>query len=362
MSSDFLHRWFAPLLQQGPLFCAPNLDTQLAFLRTDHCEIPLTINDAQWDNSWICSPWTHYVSYAQEEIARARVPILGTSARLALRAAGTWMRHAEFNRVVMLNNWLLSTSAWPKTAAADLPQILQMLLQQWPDHAYVFRSLNEKESTPLIAALRALGARLIPSRQVWWHEPDSPAVARSRDFRADVNLLHSNDLAWVRHDELTEADFPSLAHLYWQLYVNKYSRHNPQFTVGWLQHLWRERLLNFSALRTVTGQHVGLEACGELNGVLTSPIIGYDLAQPRHLGLYRRLAAIPVLEARRQQLPLNLSSGVAHFKALRGGEPLMEYLAVFDRHLPPQRRKPWAAVQWLSEHVLAPWVEKQVKM
>ena len=86
--------------------------------------------------------------------------------------------------------------------------------------------------------------------------------------------------------------------------------------------------------------------------------MGYDLAQPQSLGLYRRLAALPILEARRLSLPLNLSSGVGRYKALRGGEAVMEYLGVYDRHLPLKRRLPWHCIESLSNRLLAPYVQR----
>ena len=94
------------------------------------------------------------------------------------------------------------------------------------------------------------------------------------------------------------------------------------------------------------------------DGSLFAEYVGYDLDQPRELGLYRRLAAVPVLEAMKRGIPLNLSAGVGRFKALRGGEPVMEYLGVYVRHLPATRRAPWRAVHELSTRLLAPHVQK----
>lgn len=353
-----LARWFAPVLEHGSTWCAPNLATSLAFLRVDGIEVPLTVNEAEWDNSWICSPWTHYVTYAREEIDRATNRATSALAGLLLGGLGAWFRRAELNRVVMVNNWLLSTNPWPRWEPRDLPGILAALAARWPDHAIVFRSLNEKESAPLLRALAAAGARILPSRQVWWYEPGSEAVARSPEFRKDANLLRRGDLELVPSGDLGAADFPALTELYKDLYLEKYSRHNPRFSCAWLLHLHREGLARFTALRNPEGRLVGVEACAEIHGILTSPVVGYDTSLPKSLGLYRRLAAVPVLEARRRGIPLNLSAGVGRFKALRGGEPVMESLAVHDRHLPSRRRRPWACVEWISSQVLAPHVRK----
>ena len=356
---DFLRRWFRPLLEQGSTFCAPNLNTQFAFLRTPQVELPLTFNEAEWGNSWICSPWTQYISYALQEISWMVPPWQGKLAAGIFHALGQWLRRADFNRVVMVNNWLLSTAPWPQWSAEELPEVLAALIRQWPDHAILFRSLNKHESGPLIRALRLAGACLIPSRQIWWFAPDSEDVARSRDYRSDVRLLHKKDLERVDHDELQPGDFPALKDLYDQLYLKKYSLHNPQFTTNWLQYAHAERLLQFTALRQASGKWAGVEACAEIHGTLTSPIVGYDSCQPKELGLYRRLAVLPVIEGRRRGLSLNLSAGVGKYKALRGGKADMEYLAVFHHHLPSVRRRPWWMVQWISDHLLAPVVKRK---
>jgi hypothetical protein len=353
-----LTQWFAPILQHGSTFCAANVETQVRFLRHGDWEIPLTVNDAEWQNSWLCSPSTQYVHCAQEEILRAIGPVMGQPACLVLRALGHWMRSAELNKVVVLNHWLLSTAAWPQLPPSALVPMIRTLQQQFPNHAYVFRSLNARESAPLMAQLESLGAHLIPSRQIWYYPPGSKKVAQSRDFRNDIKLVRSGDLEVVPHDQLTSTDLPQLTALYRELYLGKYSPHNPDFTSDWLHYLWQHRLLTFTGLRRPGSPWLGVEACGELNGVLTSPIVGYSLKEPPTLGLYRRLAAIPVLEARRRGLPLNLSAGVGRFKALRGGEPVMEYLAILDHHLPKPRRTPWKLIHWLSQNFLAPYAQK----
>jgi hypothetical protein len=228
---------------------------------------------------------------------------------------------------------------------------------KWPSHALVFRSLNERESGPLIQALGLAGARLIPSRQVWWFEPGSKAVDRSRDLRKDMNLLRRGDVRLVRSSDLRMSDFPRIKELYDQLYLHKYSRWNPRYSEKWLSHLWEEGLLQYTGLQ-YGNQWAGVEACGEINGVMVSPIVGYDLRLPKSLALYRRLAALPVLDARERGIVLNLSAGVGKFKRLRGGEPLMEYVAVVDSHLPSERILPWRFIEAFSRAVLAPAVRR----
>ncbi|RFC44314.1 MAG: hypothetical protein DVB23_002347 [Verrucomicrobia bacterium] len=356
--SPVLRGWFAPVLRHGSLWCAPNLDAQCAFLQAGEREVPLSVNWQEWENSWVCSPYTHYVSYAREEIARALPSAVGASVAHVWSGLGAWFRSAQLNQVVMVNNWLMSTNPWPTGDGAWLGAAVAAMQQRWPEHALIFRSLNERESAPLLEALRRHGAHLIPSRQIWWYDPHSERVRRSRDVRKDVNLLQRGDLRRVEHEELREEDFPRLTSLYERLYVHKYSRHNPRYSTDWLRHLWTENHLRFTALRDESDQIVGVEACGLINGVMVSPIVGYDPGTPRSLGLYRRLAVLPILSAREKGVSLNLSAGVGRFKALRGGEPVMEFLGVIDSHLPVRRRLPWRFIEGLSRGLLEPVVRR----
>jgi hypothetical protein len=351
-----LAAWFAPLHTHGTRWGAQNLDTHCAFLRVGSHELPLTANDAEWDNSWVCSPFTHYVSYAEEEIRNAVPGPIAIPLTLLWRMLGRWLRAAEFNRVVMVNNWLMSTNPWPVMEDEAIRSTIESLRARWPAHALVFRSLNEKADVAVLNSLRRHGARLVPSRQIWWFEPGSKAVQSARAWKKDRRLLRQGDLDLMEHDSLREEDFPALAALYHELYLQKYSRHNPAYTADWLLHLWRERLLRFTALREPSGALVGVEACGVFAGTMVSPVVGYSLAQAPAVGLYRRLAAIPVLAAQKENVPLNLSAGVGRFKALRGGEPVMEHLAVVADHLPVSRRMPWRMIEAVSRGVLAPVV------
>ena len=81
------------------------------------------------------------------------------------------------------------------------------------------------------------------------------------------------------------------------------------------------------------------------NGIMTTPIVGYNIKLPQSLGLYRRLIAIVLIEAKKRNVDLNLSSGASNFKILRGGKPYIEYTAIYYRHLSFGRR---ILIKWLK--------------
>ena len=78
---------------------------------------------------------------------------------------------------------------------------------------------------------------------------------------------------------------------------------------------------------------------------MTASLIGYDLTLPLELGLYRMSVALMISEAAKRKMLLQLSAGAGEFKMLRGAVRVQEYDAVYDAHLPIQRRLPWACLQ-----------------
>ena len=50
-------------------------------------------------------------------------------------------------------------------------------------------------------------------------------------------------------------------------------------------------------------------------------------------------------------MQLNLSAGAASFKRTRGGEPAIEYSAVYCRHLTWRQRSVWATLATILEQV-----------
>lgn len=59
---------FLPFFQKGVTAFIENVNTQLFLLEVDDLILPVTLNNAEFENSYVCSPYTHYISYALEEL------------------------------------------------------------------------------------------------------------------------------------------------------------------------------------------------------------------------------------------------------------------------------------------------------
>jgi hypothetical protein len=141
-----------------------NVRTTLRVLDTGRHLLPVSINDGHQHgddpagNSYVVSPLTTYAGYADYEVRQLGYAALTWPLRLLVKATGRWLAAAQVDRVVHVNNWLLSTNLYPHDwDGADLPAITDLLRETFPDHAIAWRSLNRHSNAALIDRLLALG-------------------------------------------------------------------------------------------------------------------------------------------------------------------------------------------------------------
>jgi hypothetical protein len=348
-------RRFLAALSSAPLGdLVRNVRAALLAIEDGATLLPLTVSRAGDEGSYVCSPYASYVSYAREELPKLGNRALEAALSALIRASGLALGRGRIDDVVFVNNWLLSTNLYPRWEADRLEAITARCIERWPDHAVAFRSLNAVANPELIERLGRAGYALLPSRQVYLFDGRSGEPARRSNTRTDLALLSRRDYEIVGHDAIEASDLPRLEALYGMLYLDKYSLLNPQYTARFMGAGLETRWLRFTALRAPNGVLDGVLGTFELDGVLTAPVVGYDTGRPRALALYRRLMALVLRETLERGMLLNLSSGAAGFKRLRGGRPSLEYTAVYVRHLPARRRAVWRGLGALVGRVGVP--------
>lgn len=350
--------WIEMLLSYPAECLVKNMSTHWAVLRIDDTEMPTTINDAQYDNSYVCSPYTGCILYPESEVKKLDHAALRWFILAIVRTLGPLLRAAQINRVVCVNNWLLSTNLYSNFDVTQIPEVTRTITKCFPKHAIAFRSLNETTNRPLLEQLRSDGYLLAPSRQVYFFDGKSGDYLHKQDNRRDAKLFATTTYQIVQHEQLQPEDAKRIEQLYRWLYIDKYSEHNPQFSAEMIEQCRLRGLLRLWALRTDDGRLDGVVGTFTRDGVMTAPVVGYDTSLPQHLGLYRMLMSIVLQEAAKAKLTLNLSSGASHFKRIRGGVASLEYTAVYCRHLPFVRRLAWQTLATLTQKVAAPILRK----
>jgi len=330
-----------------------NVETGMLLLDTGTYQFPVSLNkgDERTDNSYVVSPLTTYTVYAKDELTRMRWPWLTWPLVWLINGIGILLKAAQIDKLVQVNNWLLSTNLYPSNwCGADIPEITNLLVTTYPEHAIAFRSLNHFSNAVLFKRLRLLGFVPVPSRQVYLFDARDGARASFLDHhntRIDANFLSRTSYKIFHGHELSDKDFPRLEQLYNLLYLDKYCQLNPQFSADWLRCGQRDGWLQLRVLRTTEGRIDGVLGWFSNEQIMTAPIVGYDTALPKKLGLYRLLTQMCLQEAVSRQCLLNFSSGAAHFKRLRGGQPEIEYSMVYVQHLSTRRRLVWSLLSCL---------------
>ncbi len=344
---DYARRYLLPFLTDGPQAYMRNVyGTELMVAQVDETIIPLTVTDFHADNSYICSPYSHYISYGgYEEVERLNNPAAEALIRAVLHPVAWYFRRAQLDRVVYVNNWLLSTNLYPGLDEATIRALAQALPARFPDRTVIFRSVDERANQRLLQTLAGEDYRMVLSRQVWYMQPEE--AQRTRQVKEDSRVLRHHPYTVVDGQALTDDELERCLDLYNLLYLEKYSYYNPQFTPAFLRLARDAEILHLRALRR-DGQINGVMGFFVRNGLMTQPLFGYDTGLSMDEGLYRLLTLITLQEGQARNLLVHASGGVGKFKKIRGGKSVIEYNAVYDQHLPVQRRLPWRILQRIS--------------
>ncbi|MCP4133225.1 MAG: GNAT family N-acetyltransferase [bacterium] len=355
----YAENYLTPLIKNGIRPYIENIDAELFVLKVDDKILPLTLIDKQYKNALFASPYTHYLTFTLEELSEINNFFLETIFRFLILIMGPLFKACKFNKVIYVNNWLFSTTVYPGLSSHQVSGIRKFLVEKFPDHCIIFRTVDDILGDEFMNFFEKDNFKLVYSRPTYHLNPFVEKYRRSKNLRSDINKLKKTDYSVITAKEMTEDDIPRLQELYQMLYVDKYSRYNPIYTEKFFQ----------LALRGAGIELLGLKKDGRIDGflgfygndkILTAPLLGYDMNLPRELNLYRILVASLFLRGQENGQIINFSAGVGRFKMLRGCENRMEYIAVYDKHLPRNRRIPWAILKFLNRIVVP--LMKELKM
>lgn len=343
----YARRYLLPLMTDGSEKYIRNArNTQLMAAKVGETIIPVTVTDFHPQNTYAVSPYSHYVSYGGlEEVKHLNNPLAEMAVKAIMQPIGGYFRYAELDKVVFVNNYLLSTNLYPQVSAEQLTALSAALLQWFPERAIVFRSVDEKKNPHVAQKLRGLGYDLVLSRQVWYMDP--VAALKTRQCKEDMRVLKKTGYQVVDGRQLSDAELHRAVELYNLLYLQKYSYFNPQFTFEFLKLARDQETLHLYGLKQ-DGRLDGIMGFFIRNGAMTQPLFGYDTSLPQEAGLYRLLTLVTLQEGIRRRLLVHASGGVGKFKKVRGGDSVTEYNAVYAKHLPARRQLPWKLIGKIS--------------
>lgn len=342
--------YLTPLLRSDHSCFFNNLKTTVLLAEDGTTTLPLTINNAEYGNSFVCSPYDLYVSCAREQVMMKGGMAMKLSLGGVFPLLAPLLRLTKFNRVIMVNNWLFSTNLYPTISNERLVDLLKTLKEQFPTHAIMFRSLDSLRHGERMAALKKAGCKLVPCRKVYYSDTTSPSVFRSRMFLSDQALAKNSDYVLESVVDHPEFLWERAQDLYYKLYIEKHSKYNLDLTAAFFKHISKSKKVEFYVLKK--GERVdGLLGYYEEDGVITAPYFGYDPTVPSEEGLYRLISYYLLQHAKEKKLLLNHSAGAGNFKTLRRAQGHIEYSAVYIDHLPIPGRTTWKALSAVMNSV-----------
>ncbi len=348
---DYARRYLLPMMRGDLQAYIRNVyNTRLMLVKVDDVILPITVSDFHPDNTYTVSPYSHYVSYGGfEEVKHLNNPPVEALIKLIMNPVAWYFRRAELDRVVFVNNYLLSTNLYPSVNSGQLSAVSEALIDRFPDRAIIFRSVDQKKNPHVYQALEANGYDMVLSRQVWYMPPE--AAMRTRQYKEDMRVLRKHAYEVVDGKDLSDDELIRALHLYNLLYLEKYSYYNPQFTFEFMKLARDAEILHLRALKR-DGRINAVMGFFIRNGAMTQPLFGYDTSLPLEEGLYRLLTLITLQEGLQRKLLVHASGGVGKFKKVRGGESVTEYNAVCAKHLPHKRQTPWKLIKEISKYAI----------
>lgn len=358
--STLTKNYWVPMMKAGSSSFINNVDTQMYVLGVDDLALPVTVNHQELENSYVCSPYNHYITYTKEELVTLKNPILEKSLKVIIDFLGKISDLGGINQVIIVYNLMLSTNLYPELSPLQISAITENLKITFPSHAIMFRSINTFINDDLFNTFLANNYNLIGSRQIYLFNPNDQSAMRTKmrwRLKQDSDLIKKGGYEIIESDEISTEDIPRIVELYNLLYLEKYSFNNPQFNHKFIELVLKNPNWRFKLLKKA-GKIDGVIGYYEVNGVMTTPILGYDTNLPQSLGLYRMLSALLTIAATKNNIILHQSSGAAQFKRFRGFVSNIEYSAVYYKHLPPQRQFIWIFLEAMVNQIAVPLMKK----
>lgn len=323
-------------------------DCHMELMECGDYSIPLGVNPGTAATGTCQSPRAFFIRSAAEEIRRGSAPyLLRQTAAAGLEALDLLLHGRHLDRCTMVNHWGLLQPIEPQGELPPPAQWLPALTQRYPDHAPLL--LISPEWYPERAReLQDAGFRLIPARVAYRWKPEVWKMASRKkrlELRRDFKLLDNPQLEFLTEkDDLSWVDPNDLHSLFENIYIHKYSEHNPQFTSSFFASLLKERSFHLNLIRA-DGELVGFGGWCQTPRHRHNILLGHRPTEAAPSGLYRPIVGLAFRDCLETGESLYLSSGAGQFKSLRAAESVVEYFAVYDRHLPASRRVAWATLE-----------------
>jgi hypothetical protein len=170
------------------------------FQENDHSEapdelvLPMTINvteDYENYNCFTVSPYHHFISYGRDELQHNPIhPIIKLIMRLILAIFSLFFRVTSMEKILIVNNWMLSTNLTTNLNTNQIEAITTFLCGKYPAHAIIFRSINDSITKDLLERFKRVHYLTIASRMVYVIDARDKQAWKARSMRQDLKVCY----------------------------------------------------------------------------------------------------------------------------------------------------------------------------
>lgn len=358
---NFSKNYLYNLVKYGINKYIDNVDSEMVLLSFDDNILPLVFGnpDQKIKNSYVCSPTSHYIDYGREEceIELKNNPFLKKFTLAVIDVFDYLFKKMNFENVLYINNWLLSTNLYEEFDLGKMKEIKDFLIDKFPRHTLVFKSINDIYNKDLYNKLNSIGFNHVLSRQVYINDQKNGIYKKKRSFQRDRTIKKKSLYYWENSDKITENDYKRIKELYKLLYIDKYSSLNPVFNEKFISETIKNNCFTYKVLKKDNIIY-GVFGYFERFGVITAPLFGYDTSISEEDGLYRLVCLEIFEDAIKNNWIIHQSSGVSKFKMYRGAESSIEYNMAYYKHVTFKQKIPWIILEKLTDYVVIPVMKK----
>lgn len=349
--------YLTSLIKNGISHYIENIHAKIFALKIDHFVFPIIVVEENYNNSWVCSPYAHYISFGKESLHIIDNPILSRSVKGILNGLGKLSQFGNLNSIVYVNNWLFSTDLYPaKITSMHISLITDFLKKRFPNLGIIFRSLNPIVNNDLMQSLKDEGYKFVASRQVYISDSLNEEMYKTRIIKSDLKLWREKTFEVIDCENLSSQDYNEALKLHNMLYTDKSSL-QPKYTKSFIQLLFDQKLLSFKILK-INGLIKGVAGYLVRNKVMHSPLFGYDKNDPQHTLIYRVLSISLMLEAKKKGVIFHQSAGASFYKKIRRAESCLESIAIYTKHLPIKQKITWKALKFFINIAAPKYMKK----
>jgi len=338
-----------------------NAEGRIELLKVDNTIVPISINEYKKNTTFICSLYSQYISYAIEELDKINNRLLQACFHMILKCMGVLAKSARMDKTIQINNWLFPTNLHPTFSQKQIAAITDFLVERFPEHALIVRTLNHVSDFELIKNLRATQFQLLGSRQIYLLGPERYSEFKKKKpkiFRRDHKLLEQEGIEIKDYTLRSNQIENDICKFYYDVYIKHHSVLNPVYTRQFFSIIQQTPGFSLKLIYDKE-QLIGFMGYLRKNNIIYTPLLGYHANVVKEKGVYRMISALKLQAAEKHNSLVHSSAGAATFKRNRGHEVVTEYHAYYIKHLSLKRKMIWKFIQSVVNYLAVPFIKKQ---